>query len=67
MPKSWKPSPRHRGSLYCLVGDFASQEIAFVSVIKVFAAIVHRASNCSTEQGGGKRRVSRLPPILTNL
>jgi hypothetical protein len=54
MPKSWKPSPRHGGSLYYLVGDFASQEIAFV---KVFVAIVHHgASNSSTEQGGGKRR-----------
>jgi hypothetical protein len=67
MPKSWKPSPRHGGRLYYLVGDFASQEIAFVSLIEVFAAIVQRTSNCSTDQGGGKRRVSRLPPILTNL
>jgi hypothetical protein len=35
---SWKPS-RREGSLYCLVGDLVSQEIAFVGLIKVFVAI----------------------------
>ena len=39
--KSWKPSRRDGSSLYCLVGNFVSQEIVFVSLIKVFVAIVH--------------------------
>jgi hypothetical protein len=72
IPKSWKPSRRDgSSSLYCLIGDFVSQEIAFVRLIKVFVAIVHpgsllsaralsvttkQASNSSTVQGGGKRR-----------
>ncbi len=58
IPKSWKPSGRDgSSSLYCLIGDFVSQEIAFVGLIKVFVAIVHHgASNSSTDQGGGKRR-----------
>jgi hypothetical protein len=45
IPKSWKPS-RSDGSssLYCLIGDFVSQEIAFVRLLKVFVVIVHRGS-----------------------
>jgi hypothetical protein len=59
IPKSWKPSLRHGGSLYYLVGDFGSQEIALVSLFKIFAAIVHHgASIPSTDQGGGKRRAA---------
>jgi hypothetical protein len=43
IPKSWKPSRRDgSSSLYCLIGDFVSQEIAFVRLVKVFVAIVHR-------------------------
>jgi hypothetical protein len=43
IPKSWKPSRRDgSSSLYRLIGDFVSQEIAFVRLIKVFVAIVHR-------------------------
>jgi len=53
VPKSWEPSPRHGGSLYCLVGHSPVQEIPFVSLIKLFAAIVHRGTNSSTAQGGG--------------
>jgi hypothetical protein len=42
IPKSWKPSRREgSSSLYCLIGDFVSQEIAFVSLIKVFVAIAY--------------------------
>jgi hypothetical protein len=41
--KSWKPSRRDgSSSLYRLIGDFVSQEIAFVRLFKVFVAIVHR-------------------------
>src|SRR5262252_1061965 len=50
VPKSWEPSPRHGGSLYCLVGHSPVQEIPFVSLIKLFAAIVHRGHQF---QGGG--------------
>ena len=40
VPKSRKPSrPDGSSGLYCLIGDFVSQEIAFVSLIKVFVAI----------------------------
>jgi hypothetical protein len=40
--KSWKPSRRDGiSSLYCLIGDFVSQEIAFVRLINVFLVIVH--------------------------
>jgi hypothetical protein len=40
IPKSWKPSRRDgSSSLYCLVGDLVSQEIAFVGLTKVFVAI----------------------------
>ena len=52
--KSWKPSRRDgSSSLYCLIGDFVSQEIAFVRVIKVFVSIVRHGgpSNSSTGQG----------------
>ena len=35
VPKSWEPSPRHGGSLYCLVGHSPVQELAFVSLIKL--------------------------------
>jgi hypothetical protein len=46
IPKSWKPSRCGRsGSLYCLIGDIVSQEIAFVTLIKVFVAIVHRGAS----------------------
>jgi hypothetical protein len=42
IPKSWKPSRRDgSSSLYCLIGDFVSQEIAFVRLVKVFVAIVY--------------------------
>ncbi len=42
IPKSWKPSRRDgSSSLYCLIGDFVSQEIAFVRLIRVIVAIVH--------------------------
>jgi hypothetical protein len=41
IPKSWKPSRRDgSSSLYCLVGDFVCQEIAFVS-LSVLVSIVH--------------------------
>ncbi len=58
IPKSWKPSRRDgSSSLYCLIGDFVTQEIAFVGLIKVFVAIVHHGGSISsTVQGGGKRR-----------
>ena len=59
IPKSWKPSRRDgSSSLYRLIGDFVSQEIAFVRLIKVFVAIRSSwgVSNSSTVQGGGKRR-----------
>ena len=40
VPKSRKPSrPDGSSGLYCLIGDFVSQEIAFVGLIKVFVAI----------------------------
>jgi hypothetical protein len=53
IPKSWKPSRRDgSSSLYCLIGDFVSQGIAFVGLIKVFVAIVHHGvSISSTVQG----------------
>ena len=62
IPKSWKPSRRDgSSSLYCLIGDFVSQEIAFVSLIKVFVVIVHHGvSISSTVQGGGKRRAGSV-------
>jgi hypothetical protein len=55
MQNSWHPSPRHGGSLYYLVGDFASQEIAFVNLIKVFAAIVHHG----LQDRPGRREAAR--------
>jgi hypothetical protein len=49
IPKSWKPSCCGRSSsLYCLIGDIVSQEIAFVRLIKVFVAIVHRGASISS-------------------
>jgi hypothetical protein len=49
IPKSWKPSRRDASSsLYCLIGDFVSQEIAFVGLIKVFVAIVHHGVSISS-------------------
>jgi hypothetical protein len=60
IPKSWKPSrPDGSSSLYRLIGDFVSQEIAFVRLIKVFVAIVHRGGVQfldSPGPGGGRRR-----------
>jgi hypothetical protein len=49
IPKSWKPS-RGDGSssLYCLIGDFVSQEIAFVRLIKIFVAILHHGVSISS-------------------
>ena len=60
IPKSWKPSRRDgSSSLYCLIGDCVSQEIAFVGLIKVFVAIVHHGVSISSmvqglEPAGGQ-------------
>ena len=46
IPNSWKPSRRDgSSSLYYLIGDFVSQEINFVRLIKVFVAIAHRGAS----------------------
>jgi hypothetical protein len=41
--KSWKPSRRDgSSSLYCLIGDFVSEDHLLVSLVKVFVAIAHQ-------------------------
>jgi hypothetical protein len=80
IPKSWKPSRRDgSSSLYCLIGDFVSQEIAFVRLIKVFVAIVHHGVSISStvahdEAGfpfstnhGGPRAMVGAAPVLVVL
>jgi hypothetical protein len=80
IPKSWKPSGRDgSSSLYCLIGDFVSQEIAFVRLIKVFVAIVHHGVSISStvahdEAGfpfstnhGGPRAMVGAAPVLVVL
>ena len=61
IPKSWKPSRRDgSSSLYCLIGDFVSQEIAFVRLIKVFFVIVHHGGVQFLDRSGRREAARHL-------
>ena len=72
IPKSWKPSRCGRSSsLYCLIGDFVSQEIAFVRVIKVFVSIVRHGERPIPRQSkaarSGERAFNDVLPIPSGI